>query len=108
MPSIRVLLTFFFPRLAGSTHKQPTGHVTAQLPAGMRIDEDISGSGKIHHKKPYSIEFNSQPNRDGSKFVQLVDMAGAASSRSEISVEEVNKGLQAQNANDRYAVYMVS
>lgn len=88
MPSIRVLLTFFFPQLVGSTHDQPTGHATAQLPAGMRLDQDTSGSGRIHHTKSYSIEYNSKPNRDGSKFVQLVDMAGAASSRSEISVEE--------------------
>jgi hypothetical protein len=87
MPSIRVLLTFFFPRLVGSIREHPTGRVTAQLPAGMRLDQDISGSGGIHHTKSYSIEYNSEPNRNGSKFVQLVDMPGAVSSRSEISVE---------------------
>ena len=62
------------------------GYRTGQFPARVRLNQDISGG--IHHNKSYSIEYSTNLNGDGSKFVQLEDMAGAASSRSEISVTE--------------------
>ena len=42
----------------------------------------------IHHTKSFSIEYNRNLNRDDATFVQLMDIPGGASSRSEISVEE--------------------
>ena len=45
-------------------------------------------AGGIQHTTSYSIEYNTKFKVNGSKFVQLVDMGGAASSRSEFSMEE--------------------
>jgi len=85
MPSIRVLLAFVSARL-GISNEHSTGYGTGQFTTGVRLNQDISGG--IQHKKSYSIEYSTNLNGDGSKFMQLVDMAGAASSRSEISVTE--------------------
>jgi hypothetical protein len=83
MPSIRVLLAFLFPRIVGSSHEHTTN---GQTPASVGLNRN--GAGGIHYTNSYTVEYNSKVNRDGSKFVQLVDMKGAGSSRSEISVDE--------------------
>ncbi|KAH6672446.1 hypothetical protein B0J14DRAFT_593683 [Halenospora varia] len=90
MPSIRVLLAFVFSRLVGNPHKHLSGHHTGQGSTRLRSNQDISSG--MHHTRSYSIEYNTNLNQDGLKSVQLVDMAGASSSRSEsIVMERVGK-----------------
>jgi hypothetical protein len=86
MPSIRALLTFSFPRLFGSSHEHTTSPPTGPLPVGGGISQNIAGG--IQHTSSYSIEYNTRFNGNGSKFVQLVDIGGAASNTSDFSVEE--------------------
>jgi hypothetical protein len=80
-----MLLAFVFPRVMGSLHENTTNHLTGQPRTGAGVSRN--GAGGTYHTDPYSVEYCLKTNRDGSKFVQLVDMEVAASSRSEISTE---------------------
>jgi hypothetical protein len=90
MPSIRVLLSSIFSRPAGGADEHVAFQSTEQSPAVARLDRDLSDG--IHRTKSYSysIEYNPKPTRgrDGLRFVQLVDMTGAASNKSEIGIVE--------------------
>ena len=84
MPSIRVLLTYIFPRAIGSFHEPTPGNLTGQ-PTISRRNQDMIGG--IYHTKSFSIEYDRNLNNDDPTFVQLEDMPGGTSSRSENSVE---------------------
>lgn len=86
MPSIRVLITYFFPQLFGRSHDHSTGLTIGPPVAGARITQNLAGG--VQHITTYSVEYNSKVNGNGSKFVQLVNMGGRASSRSDFSTEE--------------------
>lgn len=83
MPSIRVLTTFVLSRFASAFHRHAPRQHPGQPLHGYLSDEGTIGG--IHHVTPYAIEFNTKVNREGSKFVQLVDMTGVTSSRGEIN-----------------------
>lgn len=84
MPSIRVLLAVAFPRTIGSFHEPTPGDLTGP-PTISRLNQDMMGG--IHHTKSFSIEYNRNHNNDDPTSLQLEDMPGGASSRSENSVE---------------------
>jgi hypothetical protein len=77
MPSIRVLLTYILPRAIGSFHEPTPGSLTGH--------QDLMDG--IYDTKSFSIEYNRHHNNDDLTFVQLEDMPGGTSSRSENNVE---------------------
>lgn len=86
MPSIRVLITCFFPQVFGKSHDNENSLRVGPPVAGGRVTQNLSGG--IQHTTSYSIDYNSKGNGNTSKFVQLVDIGEPVSSRSEFSVED--------------------
>ena len=93
MPSIRVLLAYFFPRVMGSTQEPSAGFPTGEMPVGR------TGSSTIQYTNSYSVDYTDEVNRDTSSFVQLVDIPEAVSKRSDVDIEERIKGQGSEGQN---------
>ena len=86
MPSIRVIITYFFPQVFGKSQDHDNSLHVGPPVSGGRVTQNLAGG--IQHTSSYSIDYNSKGNVNKSKFVQLMDIGGLASSRSEFSVED--------------------